>query len=156
MKMNIKHTRIVKQYIAQNGGWRHNYIIVPIATQPPNKNITTKQSSENYLYLVNRVGTHEVHVWMNIDNIAHIASSEGIKTGDRCFLFVSRNETTPRNTSSRLVLLAIHKNSNRSILGVAPSIYWNTVENLTEQIWIPYQPPYRISGSMEGTTLKIK
>ena len=36
-----------------------------------------------------------------------------------------------------------------------PSIYQNTVGNLTVQIWFRYQPPYRISGSIEGTTLKI-
>ena len=33
------------------------------------------------------------------------------------------------------VLLAIHKNCNRSILGVVPSIYRNTVGNLTVLRW---------------------
>ena len=41
--------------------------------------------------------------------------------------------------------LAIHKNWNRSILGVVPLIYQNTVGNLTVQIWFRYQPSYRIS-----------
>ena len=36
-----------------------------------------------------------------------------------------------------------------------PSIYQNTVCNLTVQIWFRYKPPYRISASIEGTTLKI-
>ena len=31
----------------------------------------------------------------------------------------------------QIVLLAIHKNWNRSILGVVPLIYWNTVGKLT-------------------------
>ena len=35
---------------------------------------------------------------------------------------------------SLLVLLAIHKNWNRLILGVVSSIYWNTIGNLTVQI----------------------
>ena len=42
-----------------------------------------------------------------------------------------------------------------SVLGVVPSIYQNTSGNLTVQIWSRYQPSYRISGSIEGTTLKI-
>mgnify|MGYP001791773680 CR=1 FL=1 len=54
-----------------------------------------------------------------------------------------------------LVLLAIRKNWNRSILGAVPSIYRNTIGNLTVQIWFRYQPSYQISGSIEGTTLKI-
>ena len=55
-----------------------------------------------------------------------------------------------------VVLLAIlHKNWNRSILGAVPSIYRNTIGNLTVQIWFRYQPSYQISGSIEGTTLKI-
>ena len=54
-----------------------------------------------------------------------------------------------------LVLLVIQKNWNMSILGVVPSIYRKTIRNLTVQIWFRYQPPYRISGSFEGTTLKI-
>ena len=57
-----------------------------------------------------------------------------------------------RNT---VVLLTIHKNWNRSILGVVPLIYWNTVGNLTVRIWFRYQPSQRITGSIEGTTLKI-
>ena len=52
-------------------------------------------------------------------------------------------------------LLAIHKNWNRSILGVVPSIYRNTVGNLTLQKWIRYQSQYRISGCIERTNLKI-
>ena len=36
-----------------------------------------------------------------------------------------------------------------------PSIYQNTVGNLTVQIWFRYQPPYWISGSIEETTLRI-
>ena len=54
-----------------------------------------------------------------------------------------------------LVLLGIHKNWNRSILGVVPSTYRNTVGNLIVQIWFQYQPSYPIFGSIEGTTLKI-
>ena len=42
-----------------------------------------------------------------------------------------------------------------AILGVVPSIYRNTVGNLTLQIWIRYQSLYRISGGIKGTTLKI-
>ena len=53
-----------------------------------------------------------------------------------------------------LVLLAIHKNWNRSILGVVPSINQNTIGNFTVQIWFWYQPVKRISGSIKGTTLK--
>ena len=51
--------------------------------------------------------------------------------------------------------LAMHKNWNGPILGVVLSIYQNTVCNLTLQIWFQYQPSYHISGSIEGTTLKI-
>ena len=54
-----------------------------------------------------------------------------------------------------LVLLAIHKNWNRSILEVVPSIYQNTVGNLSVQLWFRYQPSYWLSGSIERTTLKI-
>ena len=56
---------------------------------------------------------------------------------------------------SQSVLLAIHKNWNRSILLVVPSIYQNAVENLTVQIRIRCQRTYCISRSIEGTTLII-
>ena len=62
---------------------------------------------------------------------------------------------TNLNSNSFPVLLAIHKNRNRSILGVGPSIYSNTVGNLTLQIWFLYQQPNRISGGIEGTTFKL-
>ena len=39
--------------------------------------------------------------------------------------------------------------------GVVPSIYRNTVGNLTVQLWFRYQPPYQISGSIKKTTLEI-
>ena len=54
-----------------------------------------------------------------------------------------------------IVLLVIHKNWKRSILGVVPSIYRNTVGNLNLQIWFRYQPSYRISWCIEGTTREI-
>ena len=38
----------------------------------------------------------------------------------------------------RVVLLAIHKNWNRSILGVVPLIYQETVGDLTVQIWFRF------------------
>ena len=53
-----------------------------------------------------------------------------------------------------MVLLAIQKHWNRSILGVVLTIYWNSVGNLSVQIWFRYQPSYRVSASIEGTTLK--
>ena len=54
-----------------------------------------------------------------------------------------------------LVQLAMHKNWNRLILGVVPSKYQIPVGNSTVQIWFRYQPSYRISRGIEGTTLKI-
>ena len=54
-----------------------------------------------------------------------------------------------------LVVLAIHKNWNRAILGVVPSIYRTFVGNLIGQIWSRYQQSYRVSESIEGTALKI-
>ena len=47
----------------------------------------------------------------------------------------------PILTCPMVVLLAIHKNWNRSILRVVPSIYRNTIRNLTVQITFRYQPP---------------
>ena len=89
--------------------------------------------------------------WFMDSLVINLISAYGWNRGSK--LKVGRGHTISSLETSMLVLLAIHKNWNRSILGVVPLIY--RICNLTAQIWFRHQPSYRISGSIEGTNIKI-
>ena len=60
---------------------------------------------------------------------------------------------------TNFILVLLHWPYTRIGMGrfweLCPLIYQNTACNLTLQIWFQFQPSYHISGSIEGTTLKI-